>query len=292
MLSLRVLHRNHTDMSRTFTCMGIVPVANRVVMDLEGEKDRSAQVLFVTIWELGEAAGPLLIAPLSEIFGRYPVYNAANTLFIAATIMTALSQDIGPLIFSRFLTGLAVATNVLNPAIVGDLFPSDSRGSAMSAVMLAPLVGGAIGPTCAGAIAEITGWREIMWICVGLAGVCEIMFITLFRETYKPSILYRRAKRVRRNTGDESYKTEYEIKDDSPIRTFAYGMIRPITVIWSSTLLQALSIWGALVFSFFYIMSTTLPDMLEDIYGFGSGLTGVSFLTFSEFVLRVSIKIF
>lgn len=132
---------------RTFTCVGLVPVAGAVVKDLEGRKDKSASVLLVTIWELGEAAGPLFIAPLSEILGRSLVYNAANTLFVVGIVISAFSQSIDLLIFSRFLTGCAVASNVLNPAIVGDMFPSEYRGSAMSAVMLAPLIGGAVGPT-------------------------------------------------------------------------------------------------------------------------------------------------
>ena len=38
--------------------------------------------LYYLVWELGEAAGPLLIAPLSEAFGRCYVYNIANVLFI------------------------------------------------------------------------------------------------------------------------------------------------------------------------------------------------------------------
>lgn len=50
----------------TFTCIGVVPVAGRIVMDLEGRESKSSSVLLVTIWELGEAAGPLIIAPLSE----------------------------------------------------------------------------------------------------------------------------------------------------------------------------------------------------------------------------------
>lgn len=134
-----------TVLCRTYTCIGIVPVAGDVVKELKGSKDREATVLFVTIWELGEATGPLFIAPLSELFGRFVVYNIANCLFIAGIVITATSQDLGLLIFARFLTGCAVAANVLNPAIIGDMFPSESRGAAMSAVMLAPLIGGALG---------------------------------------------------------------------------------------------------------------------------------------------------
>lgn len=122
-----------------------MPVAGDVVLELKGHKDRTSAVLFVTIWELGEATGPLFIAPLSELYGRFVIYNAANGLFIAGIIISALSQHMELLIFARFLTGCAVAANVLNPAIIGDMFPSESRGAAMSAVMLAPLVGGALG---------------------------------------------------------------------------------------------------------------------------------------------------
>ncbi|KAK3092208.1 hypothetical protein LTR53_019642, partial [Teratosphaeriaceae sp. CCFEE 6253] len=54
----------------TFTCISLVPVANNIVADLDGssghQSTSTASVLLVTIWELGEAAGPLLIAPLSE----------------------------------------------------------------------------------------------------------------------------------------------------------------------------------------------------------------------------------
>lgn len=123
-------------------------MAGDVVKELKGHKDRSATVLFVTIWELGEATGPLFLAPLSEMYGRFVVYNVANCLFIVGIIITALSRDINLLIFSRFLTGCAVATNVLNPAIIGDMFPSETRGAAMSCVALAPLIGGALGYDC------------------------------------------------------------------------------------------------------------------------------------------------
>ncbi|KAF2480130.1 putative major facilitator superfamily transporter [Neohortaea acidophila] len=269
-------------MTVTFTCIGIVPVAGAVVKDLEGHRDKSASVLLVTIWELGEAAGPLFIAPLSEIFGRWPTYNAANALFVVGILISVFSQSIDLLIFSRFLTGCAVATNVLNPAIVGDMFPSENRGSAMAAMMLAPLIGGAMGPTVAGGLAQATGWREVLWLAIGLAGVCELAFILFFRETYKPTILRRRAARLRRETGDDGYKTAFDREGtDSSTMTVLKAMARPAKVIYSSSLLQILSIWGALVFAMFYVFSTSLPDMLQDLYDFSPALTGVSFLTFS-----------
>lgn len=269
-------------MDRTFACVGIVPIANEVVRDLEGHKDKSAAVIFVTIWELGEAAGPLVIAPLSELIGRWPLYNACNLLLIVGIVMTALSEGIEMLIFARFVSGCAVASNVLNPAVVADIWPSKSRGKAMSAVMLAPLLGGAIGPTVAGALAKETGWREVMWLACGLACVCEVVYLAFFRETYKVVILRRRAARLRRETGDQTLRTEFDEGERSKLKATLDSMVRPFVVISGSFVLQIFSLWGALIFSFFYIMSTTLPDFLADVYNFDEAERGVAFLSFSK----------
>ena len=268
----------------TFTCIGIVPIASRVVLALEGHTDKQASVLFVTIWELGEAAGPLVIGPLSERFGRYVVFNVANGLFICGIVITALAQDVGVVIFARFLTGCAVAGNVLGPAVVGDILPSEARGKGMSFIMLAPLLGGAVGPAIAGAIAETSGWREVLWMAVALAGACEVAFLLLFRETYAPAILRREAERLRGETGDERLRTEFDGEEKHWGKELGRAIVRPVAVLTSSSVLALMSVWGGLVFSFYYVMVTTLPDMLEGIYGFDAAETGSAFLSFSEIV--------
>ncbi|MCJ1251468.1 hypothetical protein MMC30_008701 [Trapelia coarctata] len=260
-----------------FTCNAVVPVAGHIVQDLDNHERKSASVLLVTIWELGEAAGPLLIAPLSELYGRYPVYGAANGLFIVGVTVAGISQSLETFIFARFLTGLAVASNVLNPAIIGDMFPTESRGSAMSLIMLATLLGGAIGPAIAGAIVQSTSWRHIMWVSVTLAGTAELAFLMLFRETYKVSILKRRAARLRRETGDKTLKTIFD-GEDTGSEVWA-AIKKPAFVFCGSSVLQIMSIYAAISFSFFYIMVTTLPDMLQEVYDFDTTLIGTSFLS-------------
>ncbi|EXJ82516.1 hypothetical protein A1O3_06329 [Capronia epimyces CBS 606.96] len=267
----------------TFTCISMVPVANQIVFELShGHASKSASVLLVTIWELGESAGPLLIAPLSEMFGRYPVFNVANVLFIAATMLAALCQSTPLFIAARALTGLAVASNVLCPAIVGDMFVSDQRGSAMSIVMIAPLLGGAVGPVISGAVSQSLGWRQVLWMSVILAGSCEVAFLTCFRETYKVAILKRRAARLRRETDNPRLRTVFaaDVTAETQHR-FWDSIMRPAVVFYSSSVLQILSLFGSMVFAYFYIMSTSLPDILEDVYGLSPAMTGSTFVSFS-----------
>ncbi|KAI1172776.1 MFS transporter [Nemania sp. FL0916] len=269
----------------TFTCISVVPIANRIVYDLDsGRVSKSSSVLLVTIWELGEAAGPLLIAPLSEVFGRYPVMNGATILFIIATTLAALSQSTPLFIGARALTGLSVASNVLGPAIVGDMFATEQRGAAISVIALAPLVGGSLGPAIGGAIAEKLGWRCVLWASVALAMICEIVFFTGFRETYKVAVLRQRAARLRKETGNANLRTVFDVVVDdrqSSLRKIWKSAVRPAIVFSGSGVLQVMSLHGAVMFSYYYVFSTTLPDIMEQLYGLSAAETGLAFIAFS-----------
>lgn len=267
----------------TFTCISVVPIANTIVDDLDhGHASSSSSVLLVTIWELGEAAGPLLIAPLSELYGRYPVINIANALFTAFTVLAALSPTTGILIFARALTGVAVATNVLSPAIVGDIFVSEKRGTAMSLISLAPLIGGAAGPAIAGAVAQTLGWRKVLWMSAVLAGACEVAFLLCFRETYRVEILKRKAARLRKETGNSALRSEFDAEEGGHSwQLIGESVLRPLIVLKSSFALQILALFGSFTFTYFYIMSTSLPPILQQYYHFTPAATGFAFLSFS-----------
>ncbi|ESZ93126.1 hypothetical protein SBOR_6498 [Sclerotinia borealis F-4128] len=265
----------------TFTCIGVVPIARQIILDLEHQESKSASVLLVTIWELGEAAGPLLIAPLSEVYGRAAVFNVANVLFIVWTVVAACSQTSHLFILSRFMTGCAVASNVLNPAVIGDMLPPDQRGSAMATLMLAPLLGGAVGPAITASIAQSIGWRNVLWFAAGMAGVCELAFVFLLRETYKPRILQRRIARLRKDHNDLALKLAEEKESEHTAMAIWEAIKRPAAVFGGSFVLQILSFYGAIIFTFYYIMSTTLPEVLKNVYGFPPSTIGSSFFAFS-----------
>ena len=275
----------HTDGNRrTFTCISVVPVATRIVDELSGpnESTSSTSALLVTIWELGEAAGPLLIAPLSELLGRYPVVNTCNLFFILSTLLAASSSSTGLFIVARMLTGLTVAANVLNPAIIGDLFENEERGSAMSLVALAPLLGGAIGPAISGAIAQTLGWRWVLLMAAGLATCCEIVLLVCFRETYSIRILKKRAMRLSRERDDFALvKKKKNTHED--IKKLWHAVTRPFAVLFGSSVLMLLSLFGSVCFTYFYIMSISLPYILQDIYGFTPAQTGSAFMSFSKY---------
>jgi MFS family permease len=236
----------------------------------------------VTIWELGEAAGPLLIAPLSEVLGRYPVMNGCNIAFIIWTIVAASSQSTKVFIAARMMTGLAVGSGVLNPAIIGDMFESDKRGSAMSLVMLAPLIGGAIGPAISGAIAQTLGWREVLIIASGLAILCELLFLMCFRETYKMAILRCRVKRIQQESG-EFENVSVKSTHENMLKLW-HSITRPFVVLFGSSVLALLSLFAGVTFSFYYVMCISMPQVLLEVYELTPAQIGSAFLSFSKSV--------
>lgn len=213
--------------------------------------------------------------------------NVANCLFLLATILAALSQSTALFITARALTGLAVASNVLNPAIVGDMFPSDQRGSPMSLVMLAPLLGGAVGPAISGAVAQTVGWRQVVWMSAGLAAVCEVLFLTCFRETYKVPILRNRAAKLRAATRDDSLKAPFDEGEHRSLLKLWESVMRPAIVVFSSGVLLSLSLFGSVTFAFYYVMAVSLPDVLEGLYNLTPAAAGLSFMSFSKYTCPV-----
>jgi MFS family permease len=226
-------------------------------------------VLLVAIWELGEACGPLLVAPMSEYYGRLPVYHTANTMFTVWSIASALSQNANMLIAFRFLNGLSVASVTLDATVIGDMFPREKRGAVQSILGLAPLIGPVFGPTIGGVISVSIGWRWMFWILAIGSGTIELGFIAFFRETYKVTILRRKAQRLRNETGNKLLRPA--IERPKGIEAFLQkGLIRPARMICLSPVLMLLAIYVSVIFAYLYILLTTLTPVFEATYSFST----------------------
>jgi multidrug resistance protein len=117
------------------------------------------------VYILGYAAGPLFIAPLSEMYGRAPIYHISNVFFLIFTIGCAVSNSLNMLIVFRLLAGVAGSTVItIGGGTFGDLFSAAERGPAMAIWAMGPLLGPIIGPVAGGFLAEAAGWRWVFWV--------------------------------------------------------------------------------------------------------------------------------
>jgi multidrug resistance protein len=129
------------------------------------ESSSTTATFILSVYILGFAFGPLLIAPMSEIYGRSPLYNVGNALFIIFSVGAALSNSIGMLMAFRFLMGLAGAVPItIGSGSIADIMPVTMRGKAMSVWALGPLLGPCIGPVAGGYMIAAIGWRWVYWL--------------------------------------------------------------------------------------------------------------------------------
>ncbi|KAG9100457.1 hypothetical protein FRC06_004127 [Ceratobasidium sp. 370] len=120
-------------------CLSVALGSSIVTGDIPGPAEEfhvSEEVvnLTVTLFVVGFGIGPLVFAPLSEILGRYPVYCISMGLYFIFTLPSALAPNIGCLIASRALAGIASSAPMTN---VGGTLADISYLTSESVVLLA-----------------------------------------------------------------------------------------------------------------------------------------------------------
>ena len=129
------------------------------MQDFNSDNDAIAS-LTVSIFVLGFAFGPLLLSPLSEIYGRRIVYNVSNVVFLAFTIACAVAPDIASFIVFRFIAGcFGAAPMNIRGGSIADQVRMERRGRIMSILFTGIFLGPVIGPVMGGFIAQGAGWR-------------------------------------------------------------------------------------------------------------------------------------
>lgn len=85
--------------------------------------------LTVSIYLAGFAVGPMVVAPLSELYGRLVIYHTCNVIYIGFIIGCALGKNTGMFLVFRFLAGCASSGPLtVGGGTVADVVPPAQRG--------------------------------------------------------------------------------------------------------------------------------------------------------------------
>ena len=151
-----------------------------IVADLGGV-DKMSWV--ITIYLLTMTIGLPVYGKLGDQIGRKPLFVTAILLFLAGSLLGALSWNIDVLIVSRAIQGLGGGgLMVLSQAIVADVVPARQRGKYMGVMGAVFGLSSVLGPLLGGFFTEGPGWRWGLWfnlpICVLALGVA-VVFLRL-----------------------------------------------------------------------------------------------------------------
>ena len=256
-----------------------MPTAPQILQEFHSHNalDRT---LLVTIWELGEGIGPFCIAPLSERFGRLPVFHIGNLLALCCLIACALSVNISMVIAFRFLTGCFLSILTLGPAIVGDLFQMDQTGRSMALVTGTQMLADFISPVGGAYVAQGLGWRWSVWLAAIVLGFFSLFLLALLRETYAVVILRRKAERLQeQNADDKKYRSKHQARVDAS--TMLESAMKPMQILAQSPILMLTTSYMATTYALVSLIFATLTETMESTYPavFSRGSIGLTFLS-------------
>ncbi|KAJ6787093.1 hypothetical protein PWT90_10497 [Aphanocladium album] len=246
-----------------------------------GEKDQTVTSLSVSIYLIGYTVGPLLLAPLSEIYGRRIVLSAGNWFFVVWQIGCALAQNIETLIVCRLFAGIGgSACLTLGAGVIADLFSPQQRGKATALWAMGPLVGPVVGPIAGGFLGEAAGWRWVFWLLLIAGGVLSLIVDLVNTETYAPVLLRKKAAALAKELRRSDLRSALDAKHEqiSLAKTIRKGMWRPWLLLSKSVIVLMLSIYVALVYGLLYLFFTTITSVMTTQYGFSTGLAGLAYL--------------
>lgn len=233
----------------------------------------------VSIYVLGYACGPLIIAPLSELYGRVWVYNICTFWFFIWTILCGVSVNMPMIIVMRFLAGLAGSCPItIGSGTIADCFRQEERGMVMSAWTLPILLGPTLGPVIGGYLSEYVSWRWNFYLLAIWTGVMLVLCLFFIPETYPPVLLERKAKKLRKETGNQNLKAPSELSGRTPKQLLLTNIIRPTKLLVRSPIVFILSLFIAVIYGILYIMFSTMTIIFEEQYHIGGGNVGLTFL--------------
>ncbi|KAI1631594.1 bicyclomycin resistance protein [Biscogniauxia mediterranea] len=232
----------------------------------------------VSVYVLGFAAGPVVIAPLSEIYGRVIIYHLCNVGFVAFAAGCALAPSLNSLIAFRFLAGVFGSAPLTNGAgTIADMISQERRGLAMAMYSVGPLLGPIIGPVVGGFLADAKGWRWTFWLLAIAAGFLAIVMLFTLKESYAPVVLQRKTERLRKATGNPLLRSKLDI-GLSPKDYFKRGIIRPVKMFVRSPIVVIMALYTAVTYGYLYLMFTTMTEVFTESYGFTTSTVGLAFL--------------
>ncbi|PNS19847.1 hypothetical protein CAC42_7814 [Sphaceloma murrayae] len=278
--------------TRKWTITGVVAIATLAVAFVssaysggtrqilqEFQVSQEVGILGVSLFVLGFAIGPLLWAPLSELFGRQILFIVTYAGLTAFNAGAAGSRNIESLIIQRFFAGAIGSSPLTNAGgVVADMFAADQRGLAMSLFAAAPFMGPVIGPIVGGFVGQTIGWRWIQGIMAIFTGVVWIIG-SFIPETYPPVLLRKRAAALSKKTS-KFYKSEQDAKQGVVkfAHVFGTALSRPWLLLFKEPIVLLLTIYMAIIYGVLYMLFSAFPIVYQQQRGWSQGIGGLAFL--------------
>lgn len=113
----------------------------------------------------------LVIGPLADRYGRRPILLWSMAIFVVASVVCALAEDIVTFLAARTVQAIIIAGSTLASAILSDVHGRAKAASLMGYLAMAMAVAPMLAPMVGGVLDEALGWRAGFWLYTGLGAI-------------------------------------------------------------------------------------------------------------------------
>nr|OQO19463.1 hypothetical protein B0A51_14405 [Rachicladosporium sp. CCFEE 5018] len=222
----------------------------------------------VCSWTFGGAVFVVLLLPIMEDVGVRWGFRIAYIFFLLMIIPQALATNFETLVITRFLSGgcVSLLANTI-ASVIADVWETDEeRSLPVGLYILMYLAGNTLGlPIFGGVTQYLPTWRWIFYIQLIIYGSLLPFFWYFIQETRSSVILRRRAKYLRRTTGQKIY-TEADLDAPPILQVLAKSASRPLYLLCTEPLLIANTLWSAFCFGTVFLFTQSTAIVFTSLY--------------------------
>jgi multidrug resistance protein len=272
-------------------------------MAAEWNVSEVAILVGITTFCAGFAIAPMVLAPFSEINGRYPVFVASGILFFICQICCAVTRSYAGMLVARFFVGCGSSVfSTMVGGVIADLYHAENRNTPMALFSGWVLIGTGLGPLVSGFIAQNTNWRWVFWVQVITCGIVVATVILFFGEPRGSVLLSRKARCLNKwyeereqlgyfgfemdvgEAGEEKTQTQrirWKVKSDeereSLSKMISISVYRPFHLLVTEPVVFFFSLWVAFSWAVLYLTFGSIPLVFSRSYGFTVQQAGAVF---------------
>ncbi|KAK9778294.1 putative Major facilitator superfamily domain-containing protein [Seiridium cardinale] len=237
-------------------------------------------VLGTSLFLVGFGLGPLLWAPLSEVYGRRQAVLGPMFIATCFSFATATAENLQTIMITRFFGAFFASAPVTNTGgVLGDLYTPAYRGIAMAGYAMAVVGGPTLGPIVSAAVVAQPwlGWRWTEYLTGILQAFILFVAVIFVDESYPPKLLVYKARRLRHETGNWALHAKFEEWDVSISELARKFLVRPVQLLCTPICLLV-ALYASFCYGILYMQLGAVPIIFGEIRGWGSFLAELPFL--------------
>ncbi|KAK8117412.1 uncharacterized protein PG998_005693 [Apiospora kogelbergensis] len=238
--------------------------------------------LGLSLFTLGYGFGPMLWSPLSEMpkVGRSGIFFWTLFAFILLQLPVGFAPNVAVFLIFRWLTGFCGKPLPVDRRRYYHRYIRTDRGPFITLHMgLGRNMRARLRPHHRGYLAPAKGWRWTIWVFTWLCILVLLTMFFLFPETSAANILYRRAKRLRKATGNNRLRSQSEVDATHHTSKDTLVMLgRAFTLTFREPVILLVDLYAGLLYGVLFLWFESFPLVYGDIYHFSSGEQGLVFM--------------